>query len=107
MRSIRFFLMPLMIFAVVFSSCIKKTSSKEVEENLKASMTLFLNHQPRLDTSRVKFNVLSVVYFEEKNQYLCEFRVNMKEKEDNIIHDTTGTMNAVISKDFKDVTRRN
>jgi hypothetical protein len=50
--------------------------------------------------------VLEVVYFEDKADYICEFKVNMKEKHDNILKDTTGSMSATISKDFKTVTRR-
>jgi hypothetical protein len=87
-------------------SCFKKTSRKEVEENLKTAMGLYLNHQPQIDSSRVKFNVLEVVYFEDKTDYICEFKVNMKEKHDTILKDTTGSMSANISKDFKTVSRR-
>lgn len=86
-------------------SCAKKISKKDVEESLKSSMGLYLNHQPRIDTSRVKFNVLEVIYFEDKTFYLCNFKVNMKEKRVNQIFDTTGTMSARISKDFKNVSR--
>lgn len=68
-------------------------------------MDLYLNHQPRIDTSRVKFNVLYVAFFEDKTFYLCNFKVNMKEKRVNQIFDTTGTMSARISKDFKNVSR--
>jgi hypothetical protein len=87
-------------------SCIKKDSRKQTEENLKTAMDLYLNHQPKIDTSRVKFNVLEVTFFEGKLGYICDFKVNMKERRDSIITDTTGYMNANISKDFKEVSRR-
>jgi hypothetical protein len=87
-------------------SCIKKDSPKQIEENLKTSMELSLNHNPRIDTSRVKFKVLTVTYFEAPKGFICEFKVNMKEKRDGELKDTTGMMSANISKDFKNVTRR-
>jgi hypothetical protein len=80
-------------------------SKEDVQESLKAAMDLYLNHQPRIDTSRVKFHVLEVIYFEDKTIYLCNFKVDMKEKRINQLFDTTGNMSARISKDFKDVHR--
>ena len=91
---------------IFFNSCIKKDSRKQTEENLKTAMELYLNHQRQIDTSRVKFKVLEVTFFEDKPYYICNFRVNMKEKRDSILKDTTGFMDANISKDFKDVTRK-
>jgi hypothetical protein len=90
---------------ILFYSCAKKISKTDIEESLKSSMDLYLNHQPRIDTSRVKFNVLQVIYFEDKTFYICNFKVNMKEKRVNQIFDTTGNMSARISKDFKNVSR--
>jgi hypothetical protein len=91
---------------IFFSSCLKKDNRKQTEENLKTAMDLYLNHQPKIDTSRVKFNVLEVTFFDGKLGYICNFKVNMKEKRDSILTDTTGYMNANISKDFKNVSRR-
>jgi hypothetical protein len=91
---------------IFFGSCIKKDNRKQTEENLKTAMDLYLNHQPKIDTSRVKFKVVEVTFFEGKMGYICDFKVNMKERRDSIIIDTTGFMNANISKDFKDVSRR-
>jgi hypothetical protein len=96
-----------LLCGILLFSCLKKDSKKVIEENLKTAMGLYLNHQPRIDTARVKFNVLEVVYFEAKMGYICEFKVNMKEKTDGMVKDTTGSMSANISKDFRDVTRRN
>ncbi len=91
-----------------FISCIKKDNAEtDLEENLKTAMDLSLNHHPRIDTARVKFKVLEVAYYEAKNGYICDFKVNMKERRDGQLNDTTGMMSANISKDFKDVTRRN
>jgi hypothetical protein len=84
---------------------LKKDSRKETEENLMTTMGLYLNHQAKIDTSRVKFQVLEVAFFEGKMGYICNFKVNMKQKMDSMIKDTTGSMSANISKDFKTVSR--
>jgi hypothetical protein len=102
-----FYLIFLSLSGIFFlGACIKKDSPKQIEENLKISMELSLNHNPRIDTSRVKFKVLEVTYFEAPKGFICEFKVNMKEKRDGELKDTTGMMSANISKDFKNVTRR-
>ncbi|HEY8734213.1 MAG TPA: hypothetical protein VIL90_06580 [Puia sp.] len=96
------------IFCMIFLfSCIKKQSRSEVESNLKTAMELYLNHQATIDTARVKFKVLEVSFFEAKMGYICEFKVDMKEKTNNTVNDTTGIMTANVSKDFKEVSRRN
>jgi len=91
---------------ILFNSCLKKDSRKDTEENLKTAMDLYLNHQRQIDTSRVKFKVLEVTFFEGKMGYICNFKVNMKERRNSSLTDTTGFMSANISKDFKDVSRR-
>lgn len=85
------------------SACLKKTSNADIETGLKAAMTRSLNSNPDIDTSKVKFTVLEVAYFEEKNTYACEFKVNMKTPK----IDTTGMMSANISKDFVRIFRKN
>src|SRR5579862_7600377 len=64
----------------LFYSCKKKETTRDIAESLKTTMNIYLNHDPRIDNSRVKFNVLDVVYFEDRSAYVCEFKVNMKEK---------------------------
>ena len=90
---------------ILFSSCAKKMKREDVEESLKSAMDLYLNHQPRIDTSGVKFSVLNVIYFEDKTYYICNFKVNMKGIRTHQLFDTTGAMAARISKDFKTVSR--
>lgn len=87
-------------------SCVKKPTKNEVESDLKAAMGLYLNHQPKIDTSKVKFDVLTVTYYEASKGYICEFKVNMKQKMPDRLLDTTGFMNANVSKDFKTVSRK-
>jgi hypothetical protein len=105
-KKIRGFSLALFSGLILFS-CAKKWSRKDTEEGLKSAMNQYLNHSPKIDTSRVKFNVLDVVFFEEDQYYRCNFQVNMKEKMNDHLLDTTGAMNAKISKDFKTVTRIN
>jgi hypothetical protein len=93
------------ISGLLLVSCLKKTGRGQVEDNLKAAMDLFLNHKSGIDSSRLKFTVLGVTYYEDKTVYRCEFKVNMKQKTDRQLKDTTGVMGALITKDFKNVTR--
>ena len=93
-------------WAILMFSCIKKHSRKETEEDLKAAMELFLNHQPKADTSQIKFKVLEASFYEGPKAFICEFKVNLKQKMPDRLVDTTGYMRADISKDFKTVTRK-
>jgi hypothetical protein len=91
---------------ILMFSCKKKSSKKEVEENLITAMGKYLNHQPRIDTSMVKFNVLEVAYYEATAGYICDFKVKMTDKTKGQVKDTIGSMSANISKDFMAVKRR-
>jgi len=95
-----------LLTGVFLISCLKKPAKNEVENNLKTAMGLYLNHQPRIDTSKVKFDVLTVTYYEASKGYICEFKVNMKQQLPDRFVDTVGFMNANISKDFKSVNRK-
>jgi hypothetical protein len=95
-----------MLFGSLLFSCVKKPGKTELETNLKSAMELYLNHQPRIDTSIVKFKVLEVTYYEAPKGYICDFKVNMKQKMPDRLIDTVGFMNANVSKDFTAVSRR-
>jgi hypothetical protein len=100
----KFFCLVFMItFLVINSSCVRKTSTTALENSLKEAMARSLNTDPDIDSTKVKFTVLEVSYFEEKNTYACEFKVNMKTPK----IDTTGMMSANISKDFVKILRKN
>jgi hypothetical protein len=105
-KKLRYFLI-LLLSVIFLFSCLKKASRKETEESLKTAMGLYLNHQHRIDTTKTKFTVLEVTFFEAEKGYICDFKVNLKDNKDGPLVDTTGMMSANISKDFKDVTRRN
>ena len=85
------------------TACLKKTSKQDIDTGLKAAMTRSLNSDKNIDTSKVKFTVLDVTYFEEKETFACEFKVNMKTPN----MDTTGMMSANISKDYTRIFRKN
>ena len=82
-------------------SC-KENINANVETALKRSMTDFLYSTVQYDSSKVKYRVDSVIYFEDKDFYDCEFTVQVISAE----KDTTGVMGATVSKDFKTVKRR-
>jgi hypothetical protein len=86
-------------------SCVKKTNKNEIEESLKTAMWQSL-YQQHPDSSIVKFKVLTVSYFEAKKGYICEFKVNMKQKMPDRLIDTIGYMSANVSKDFTTVSRK-
>jgi hypothetical protein len=101
--SFKFFLFACALFLF---ACTRKLSNQELTENLKAAMGQYLSHRPDIDTARVKFDVLEVVYFEAPKGYICDFKVNMRDMTKTPEVDTVGTMSANISKDFKNVKRR-
>ncbi len=90
------------ICGIIMVSCIKKPSKADIESSLITAMSKHLNSDPQIDTSVVKFKVLSVTYYEEVVNYACEFKVEMKTDHS----DTTGLMTARISKNFDKVIRR-
>ena len=91
-------------FLSVFSfACVMQNPKPDVEKNLKTAMQTFLYNAVNNDSSKVKYRVQSVVFFDDvkNNVYACEFTVNMITRQ----LDTTGIMRATISKDFKTVKR--
>lgn len=83
-------------------SCQKKPKPSEVQAHLKKAMTEFLYESVNNDSSKVKFQVKDVVFFEDATFYECEFNVRMIQQQ----IDTTGAMKARITKDFSKVTRK-
>lgn len=76
-------------------------TSVAVKANLKTSMQAFLYNAINNDSANLKYRVEDVTYYEDKDKYSCDFKVNMKGK----LFDTTGIMKANVSKDFKKVNR--
>ena len=89
----------IMSLFLLTTGCIQKPSPEAlVEIKLIKAMN---DHLVETGKSGTAFSVKDVIYTEKNNEYYCEFRVNMKTN----VQDTTGTMTAFISKDFKTVTR--
>jgi hypothetical protein len=94
----RLFLLMLVLLAF---SCKERPTHEEVEADLKKAMLKSLYEAVNNDSSKVKYRIQQVYFFEEKNFFDCEFRVQMYQTG----HDTLGVMKATISKDFSKVTR--
>lgn len=76
----------------------KKYSQAELEDKLKQTMKDYL---VKTSNPGITVTVKEVIFYDEKNQFICEFKVNMR----SATKDTTGTMSAIISSDFKKVER--
>ena len=87
---------------LVLFSCKKKMSREELETQLKKAVYRGLYQDINNDSSKVKFDVLSVNFYEDKDFYDCEFMVRLREPG----RDTTGSMGATITKDFKKMNRK-
>jgi len=85
-------------------ACKHKTGEtrKELEQKLASTFTAFLYQGINNDSSRIKYNVTETIYFENPNDYVCEFKVHMRTP----TADTIGMMSARISKDMQKVFRR-
>lgn len=91
----------ILFFALALSCRAKHATPAEIENDLKSAMQSYLYSTINNDSSNIKYRVQDVTYFEDKDKYICEFKVNLKEK----LFDTTGIMKANISKDFKKIDR--
>jgi len=92
----------LCIFLGLGIGCKRNMTRAELETQLMAAMSNSLNKQVNFDTTKAKFDVKSVTFFEEKTYYDCEFMVRLRRPG----YDTTGGMAAKISKDFASVNRK-
>lgn len=94
--------MLLLSLLVLLASCQKKPKPSDIQQHLRKAMTGFLYHSVNNDSSKVRFEVKEVIYFEEADSYDCEFNVRMLQAG----KDTTGVMKASVSKDFAKVSRK-
>lgn len=94
--AMRFFLLFLLTGLL---SCGPQVSSEaELEAKLIKAME---NHLKANARPGVQFTVKEAIWAEKTKEYFCEFKVRMQDG----IQDTTGTMTALISKDFSSVER--
>jgi len=87
-----------------FIACKKKRTTADVENNLSNAMLTYLWNTHNKDTSNIKFQVLSVYYYEDKLFYECDFNVRMHVLATG--YDTSGVMKARVSKDYTIVKRK-
>jgi hypothetical protein len=79
-----------------------KDLREKKEIRLKQAMLQKLYKDINNDSSTVKYEILSVSFFEGREYYNCEFKVHLKQPQ----LDTTGFMTADISKDMSVVKRK-
>lgn len=92
-----------LLVATMFISCNANLTPKELEEKLKSTMINYLYKNVNYDSSKVKYRVKDVIYYNDNRGYYdCQFTVEMKVQGKK---DTIGKMFAFITKDFKDVKR--
>ena len=97
----KFRIIAILLFVLIYSCKAKDSSPAGVKDDLKNAMRTYLYNAVNNDSTNVKYRVQDVIYYEDKDKYICEFKVNLKAK----LFDTTGIMKANISKDFKKVER--
>lgn len=83
-------------------SCVKNRNPRQTQDNLEAAMDKYLASEK--DTHEYKFKVLDVLFFEDKKDYKCEYKVRMTTVKTG--KDTVGVMTADVSKDFEKVKRK-
>jgi hypothetical protein len=84
------------------AACNSNEKPEAIEDKLNASMLEYLYKDKNYDTAHVKYNIEKVYYFEDKTRFKCEFKVHMKLSNG---FDSTGSMGAYITKDYKNVER--
>ncbi|MES1159895.1 MAG: hypothetical protein ABUM51_03995 [Bacteroidota bacterium] len=93
----------LLLLVSLLASCKRTLSPAEVKDNLEKAMTAKLIDEQGGDTTRLKFRMIDVDYFEDKDFYECEFQVRLFRQNGT---DTTGIVKGRVSKDFSKVTKK-
>jgi hypothetical protein len=92
-----------LFFISILAACNANPSAEDLKETLKSTMNDYLYKSVNYDSSKVKYRVQDVAYYNDRDYYDCEFKVLMSVTGRK---DTVGNMNARISKDFKTVLRK-
>jgi hypothetical protein len=90
-------------FLLLGTGCQRKLSATEIKENLEKAMSGYLRKQQRPGAPPLKFEMVDVAYFEDENNYLCDFKVKLYRPDGS---DTTGIIRSKVSKDFSTVSKR-
>jgi hypothetical protein len=92
-----------LLFPAMLVACNSNPTPAELEAKLKSTMTDYLYKGVNYDSSKVKYHVKDVIYYnDDRGYYDCQFTVEMQEPGKK---DTVGKMFAFISKKF-DVVKR-
>ena len=83
-------------------SCQRPASRADTERQLKATLSSYLQKAAAKDSSKIRFEVTDVTYFQDSTFYECEFKVHLIGNG----KDTTGVMTARIAADFSKVVRK-
>jgi hypothetical protein len=94
----KYFFSFLLLLSLAVGCKSKASAETELENKLIKTMKDYLDANAKLSTVAT---VKDVIYDDRGKYYYCEFHVNLH----NVNKDTTGTMVALISKDFKTVER--
>ena len=93
----------LLLVILLGISCKRALSPAEVKDNLEKAMAAKLIQEQGGDTTRLKFQIMDVNYFEDKDFYECEFQVRLFRQGGG---DTTGIIRGRVSKDFSKVNKK-
>jgi hypothetical protein len=78
-------------------ACQRKSPQQDTKERLEKTMARFLDkNQAEQGGTKLDFSVQDVSWFEEPDDYICEFKITMKLPDGR---DTTGIMKEKVSKD--------
>jgi len=83
--------------------CKRHLTTAQIKDNLEKSMAAYLKHEQDSLSSNLRFEMVDVDYFEEKDYYNCEFKVRLFRNNE---HDTTGIIKGRVSKDFSEVSKK-
>lgn len=89
------------LIAVILFAC-HDSANEDPREKLKAAMIESLYKAVNYDSSKVKYRIEEVIYYEDTRYYDCQFKLTMMRAGNK---DTTGSVWAYVSKDFKEVKR--
>jgi hypothetical protein len=86
---------------IAITAC-NRNRQTDPREKLKAAMIESLYELADYDSSVYRYRIEEVIYYEDKNYYDCQFKLTILHKGGK---DTTGSVWAYVSKDFKEVKR--
>lgn len=87
---------------IIAAACNSTEQKSDPKEQLKAAFVESLYKAINYDSSKVRYRVDEVIYYEDTKYYDCQFKLTMFRKGST---DTTGSVWAYVSKDFKEVKR--